>query len=74
LNISAIPDIIGLSDKSSGQTILFNQSIKQFIKPIKISIDYTFIEHYYDFNRPMNIVPPKEALNATPMEPDTTQE
>jgi len=51
LNASAILDIVGLSDKSSGQTIMFDQSIKQSIKPIEISVDYVTIKHYFGFNQ-----------------------
>jgi len=69
-----IPDIVGIIDRSSGQTIMFSQSIKQSIKPVKVSMDYALLEHYYDFNQPMNIVPPKDALNATSTAPDTVQE
>lgn len=69
LSVGAVPDIVGVFDISTGQVMMFNQSIKNSIKPVEVSVNTATLEHYYDFNQPMVIVPPKEALNATPIVP-----
>lgn len=69
LNVRAVPDIMGVFDVSAGQIMVFNQSIKQSIKPVEVSVNTATLEHYYDFNKPMVIAPPNEALNTTPIVP-----
>jgi hypothetical protein len=73
LGVTAVPDIVGIFDISSGQMMTFNQSIKQSIKPVEISENSKSIEHYYNFNQPMSITPPKEALNSMRVAPVAAQ-
>ncbi len=69
LSLKAVPDIVGIFNANNGQIVAFNQSIKQSIKPVQVSVDSSSLEHYYDFNAPMSIVPPNEALSSTPIVP-----
>jgi hypothetical protein len=73
MGVTAVPDIVGIFDVSSGQMMTFNQSIKQSIKPVEISENSNSIEHYYNFNQPMSITPPKEALNSLMVSPVAVQ-
>jgi hypothetical protein len=73
LGVMAVPDIVGVFDTSSGQIMAFNQTIKQSIKPVEISVGINTTEHYYDFNQPLNITPPKEALNTVATSPVVAQ-
>ncbi len=69
LSLRAVPDLVGIFNINSGQIVSFNQSVRQSIKPVEVSVDSSSLEHYYDFNVPMNIVPPKEALSTKPIVP-----
>jgi len=69
LSLSVIPELVGAINLSDNQIMMFNQSIIQSITPVVVSIDVNNLEHYYDFNQPMNIAPPVEALNTTPIVP-----
>ncbi|MGA9098647.1 MAG: hypothetical protein WB392_06905 [Methanotrichaceae archaeon] len=73
LKLSVIPDLVGVINLSSNQIMMFNQSVKESIKPVEVSIDVSNAEHYYDFNQPMNIAPPMEALNTMPIVPVAIQ-
>ncbi len=69
LSMSVMPELVGVVNLSTNQVMVFNQSIRQSIKPVQVSIDINNLERYYDFNQPMNIAPPKDALNTEPIVP-----
>lgn len=63
-SLSIIPNIIGILD-FSGNVRMLNQSMKLG----EISTEIIRTEIYYDYNKPLEIEPPQEALNATPNTP-----
>lgn len=69
LTLNVVPELVGVVNLSTNQVMVFNQSIRQSIKPVRVSIDINNLERYYDFNQPMNIAPPKDALNTKPIVP-----
>lgn len=69
LRLNVVPELVGVINLSTNQIMVFNQSIRQSIKPVQVSIDINNLERYYDFNQPMNIAPPSEALNTKPIVP-----
>lgn len=74
LRLSVVPELVGVINISSNQIMMFNQTVRQSIKPVEVSIDINNLERYYDFNQPMNITPPKEALNTMPIVPVMIQD
>lgn len=73
MSLNVVPDLVGVVNLSNNQIMMFNQSVKESIKPVLVSIDISNTEHYYDFNQPMNIAPPKDALNTMPIVPVAIQ-
>jgi len=63
------PEIIGSLDPDTGQMKLFNQSVR--LGEVSVSVETTDL--YYDFNKPMDIVPPAEALEAKAISPAQIQ-
>jgi len=61
------PEIVGVLDTSTGQMMKLNQSIK--LGAISVAIETSDL--YYDFDKPLNIVLPEQALSSpavTPMQ------
>jgi len=58
MSFSMTPEIIGTIDPNTGQMKMFNQSIR--LGEIWFAIDTSDL--YYDFNKKVDITPPKEAL------------
>ncbi|MFB3766222.1 MAG: hypothetical protein ACE14P_13380 [Methanotrichaceae archaeon] len=73
LRLSVIPELVGAVNLSTGQIMMFNQSLRESIRPVAVSIETNNLEHYYDFDQPMNIAPPKEALDTVPIVPVSIQ-
>jgi hypothetical protein len=63
------PEVVGGLDPSTGQMKMFNQSMK--LPPVSVSIETSDL--YYDFNKPVNVIPPAGALTAQVMRPTQTQ-
>ncbi|MFA6372756.1 MAG: HEAT repeat domain-containing protein, partial [Methanothrix sp.] len=58
MSFSMTPEIKGAIDPNTGQMNMFNQSIR--MGEISVAIDTSDL--YYDFNKNVDITPPKEAL------------
>jgi len=58
MSFSMTPEIKGAIDPNTGQMKMFNQSIR--LGKISVAIDTSDL--YYDFNKKVDITPPKEAL------------
>jgi hypothetical protein len=69
LSMKIAPNIIGVFDFNKGGTQKFNQSMRL----VEVSLNADSIEKYYDYNKPANILVPKEALNTTPIVPSPIQ-
>lgn len=63
------PEVVGGLDPSTGQMKMFNQSMK--LPPVSVSIETS--DMYYDFNKPVNVIPPAGALTAQVVRPTQTQ-
>ncbi len=63
------PEIIGGLNSSTGQMEMFSQSMK--LPSVSVSIETTDL--YYDFNKPVNVIPPAAALTAPVVRPTQTQ-
>ena len=63
------PEIIGGLNSSTGQMEMFSQSMK--LPSVSVSIDTSDL--YYDFNKPVNVIPPAGALTAPVVRPTQTQ-
>ena len=63
------PEIIGAMNLSTGQMDMFNQS--KVLGEISVSVKTS--DRFYDFDKPMSIAVPEEALNAPPVSPTTMQ-
>ncbi|HEX7444913.1 MAG TPA: hypothetical protein VF300_00845 [Methanothrix sp.] len=63
------PAVIGGLNSSTGQMEMFKQSMK--LPPVSVSIETTDL--YYDFNKPVNVIPPAGALTAQVVRPTQTQ-
>lgn len=67
MSFTMTPEIVGVLDTSKGQMMKLNQSIR--LGAISVAIETSDL--YYDFDKPLNIVPPEQALSAhvvTPMQ------
>ena len=69
MSFSMTPEIIGAMDSNTGQMKMFNQSIR--LGEISVSIETTDL--YYDFDKPTDITPPKQALSAPVITPTEVQ-
>ncbi len=69
LSFDTTPEIIGGMDPNTGSMRMFNQSVR--LGKISVSIETTDL--YSDFNKPMDIIPPAEALEAKPISPTPIQ-
>ena len=69
MSFSMTPEIIGALDSNTGQMKMFNQSIR--LGEISVRIETTDL--YYDFDKPTDITPPKEALSAPAITPTQMQ-
>ena len=69
MNFQMTPEVIGALDPSTGQMIMLNQSIKLG----KISVVIETTDLYSDFDKPMDINPPAEALSAGVVTPASVQ-
>jgi outer membrane lipoprotein-sorting protein len=65
VDIKVVPEIIGFFDVSRGQMAMLNKSIR----PAQVSIESFILEKYFDFDKPMNISVPQEALATQPIVP-----
>jgi hypothetical protein len=65
VNINVVPEIIGYFDTSRGQVAMLNKSIR----PAQVTIENIVSEKYFDFDKPMNISVPREALATEPIVP-----
>jgi hypothetical protein len=63
------PAVIGGLNSSTGQMEMFKQSMK--LPPVSVSIKTSDL--YYDFNKPVNVIPPAGALTAQVVRPTQTQ-
>ena len=63
------PEIIGGLNSSTGQMEMFSQSMK--LPQVSVSIETTDL--YYDFNKPVDVIPPAGALTAPVVRPTQTQ-
>jgi hypothetical protein len=68
MSFKMTPILIGSLDPATGQMKRFNQSIR--LGETDVSIET--VDLFYDFNQPMQIAPPEEALKAPPLSPSTT--
>lgn len=59
------PEIVGVLDTSTGQMMKLNQSIR--LGAISVAIETSDL--YYDFDKPLNIIPPEQALSAPVVSP-----
>jgi hypothetical protein len=66
MSFSMTPEIIGALDLNTSQMKMFDQSIR--LGEISVSIDL-----YYDFDKPMDITPPEQALFAPVITPNQVQ-
>ena len=67
MSFTMTPEIVGVLDTSKGQMMKLNQSIK--LGAISVAIETSDI--YYDFDKPLSIIPPEQALSSpavTPMQ------
>jgi len=69
ISFSMTPEIIGAMNLSTGQMDMFNQS--KVLGEISVSVKTS--DRFYDFDKPMSIAVPEEALNAPPVSPTTMQ-
>ena len=69
LSFKMTPEIIGSLDPNTGQMKMFNQSVR--LGEVSVSVETTDL--YYDFNKPVDITPPAEALEAKPISPTQIQ-
>jgi len=69
ISFSMTPEIIGAMNISTGQMDMFNQS--KVLGEISVSVKTS--DRFYDFDKPMSIAVPEEALNAPPVSPTTMQ-
>ncbi|VVB68000.1 Uncharacterised protein [uncultured archaeon] len=69
LSFKMTPEVIGSLDPSTGQMIRLNQSVRLG----QVSVSVQTADLYYDFNKPVNITPPAEALAAKPISPTQIQ-
>jgi hypothetical protein len=69
LSMKIAPNIVGIVNMNTGAV----QRLNKTLKLVEISIDKDSIETYSDYNKPVSIVVPKEALNATPITPQSIQ-
>ncbi|MCX6677956.1 MAG: hypothetical protein NTU95_08450 [Methanothrix sp.] len=69
MSFSMTPEIIGALDVNTGQMKMFNQSIRLG----EISVSMETADLYYDFDKPMDITPPKQALSAPAITPTEVQ-
>jgi hypothetical protein len=63
------PEIIGELDISTSQMKMYNQS--KALPPVSVSIETTDL--YYDFDKPVEVTLPAEALSANVVRPTTIQ-
>lgn len=67
MSFTMAPEIVGVLDTSNGQMMKLNQSIK--LGAISVAIETSDL--YYDFDKPLSIIPPEQALSSpavTPMQ------
>ncbi len=69
LSFKMTPEVIGSLDPSTGQMNRFNQSVR--LGQVSVSVETADL--YYDFNKPVDITPPAEALAAKPVSPTQIQ-
>ena len=69
ISFSMTPEIIGAMNLSTGQMDMFDQS--KVLGEISVSVKTS--DRFYDFDKPMSIAVPEEALNAPPVSPTTMQ-
>lgn len=69
MSFSMTPEVIGAMDLNTGQMKMFNQSIR--LGEITVSIETD--DQYYDFDKPADIIPPEQALNAPAVTPNQMQ-
>jgi hypothetical protein len=65
MSFKMTPFLIGSLDPATGQMKRFNQSIR--LGETDVSIET--VDRFFDFNQPMQIAPPEEALKAPPRSP-----
>lgn len=65
MSFKMTPILIGSLDPATGQMQRFNQSIR--LGETDVSIET--VDRFFDFNQPMKIAPPEEALKAPPRSP-----
>jgi hypothetical protein len=65
ISFKMTPILIGSLDPATGQMQRFNQSIR--LGETDVSIES--VDRFFDFNQPMQIAPPEEALAAPPSSP-----
>jgi len=68
MNFSMTPELVGGMDPSTGQMKAFNQSVRLG----KVSVSIETQDLYYDFDKPLEIAPPQEALLVQPIRPIQT--
>jgi hypothetical protein len=69
MSFQMTPEVIGALDPSTGQMMMLNQSIKLG----RISVVIETSDMYTDFDKPMDINPPAEALSASAITPTSVQ-
>jgi hypothetical protein len=69
LSFNMTPEIIGGMDPNTGNMRMFNQSVRLGV--VSVSIETSDL--YSNFNKPMDITPPVEALEAAPISPTPIQ-
>ncbi len=69
ISFTMTPEIIGAMNLSTGQMEMFNQSTTLG----EISVSVKTSDRFYDFDKPMSITVPEEALNSPAISPNTMQ-
>lgn len=69
ISFTMTPEIIGAMDLKTGQMNMFNQSTP--LGELSVSTDTT--DRFYDFDKPISVAPPEEALSAPALSPTTLQ-
>ena len=69
MSFQMTPEIIGGLDPNTSQMTMFNQSVK--MGTVSVSVETTDL--YYDFNKPVDVIPPAEALSAMVISPTQIQ-
>jgi hypothetical protein len=63
MSFKMTPVIVGGMDSKTGKMNKFNQSVR--MGDVSVGLETTDL--YYDFNKPIEIIPPEEALKTTPI-------